>query len=223
MSMETLQVEKKIQMHSNLQDQLNWVAIQKKLFPAGIPKSHEWSNVEDILHVLNTIASISDNNQLFYPTGGADEIKSAFRSNEKGCIEIITNGHVEVMNPKRLIFNSLEEDMDWNFFRLELNPIEVSGVYGDIMDSCEELIEYESGKYISISFWGEDEVGEQLVPQSARLVTRHLRGSFVVFSESSSYNNPEMYDARHNTMNSTEFQNYIEKLAKSAKSDVQVY
>lgn len=53
-----------------------------------------------------------------------------------------------------------------------------------------------------------------LLPDSAKLVTRYLSGSFVFFSTRSHYNlDPGTYDGRHNKMDEKELRLYIAKHA----------
>lgn len=191
-----------------------WIDIQNKIFPTGIPKHCEWTKLEDIISVLNTIGSIDNSNHMFYPTGGGLDVESSKLSTETNCIEIFT-GLTDLLKPKRMTFESFSDPI-WNYFRIETYDLEPSGVYKEKDYPSEELTEIETGKYVNRSYWDEGEYQGQKLPKSARVLTRHLKGSFVIFAKSSYYNrNSSTYDARHNKMTSEEFREYIEKVIKN--------
>lgn len=189
----------------------SWIEIQNKIFPIGIPKHCEWTKLEDIISVLNTIGSVDNSNHMFYPTGGGLDMVSSKMSTEANCIEINT-GSTDILKPKRLLFESFNDPI-WNYFRIETSELEPTGIYEGKDYQSEELVEIETGKFISRSFWDEGEYQGQKFPQTARVLTRHLKGSFVIFAKSSYYNrHSSTYDARHNKMTSDEFRVYIENV-----------
>ncbi len=193
----------------------DWINIQMKIFPNGIPSHCEWTNLNDIVSILNVIGSIRNSNHMFYPTGGGLDIELSKLSTEQSCIEIFT-GLTDILKPKRLLFESIDANKDWNYFRIETSELEPTGVYGDKDYPSEELIEIEQGSYISRSFWDEGEYKGKKLPTHARVLTRHLRGSFVIFSKSSPYNlHSSTYDGRHNKMTSDEFLLYIKNVVKN--------
>ncbi len=192
----------------------SWIDIQNKIFPTDIPKNCEWTNLDDIINVLNVIGSINNSNHMFYPTGGGLDVKSSKKSTESNCIEIFT-GLTDILKPKRLLFESFDDPI-WNYFRIETSELEPTGVYKEKDYPSEELTEIETGKYINRSYWDEGEYQGQKLPKTARVLTRHLKGSFVIFAKSSYYNrNSSTYDARHNKMSAEEFRAYIEKTIKN--------
>lgn len=191
-----------------------WLEIQEKIFPSGTPKHHEWIIKEDIIKVLNTVGSLDNSNHMFYPTGGGLDIKSCSDSTENNCLEVYT-GLTDIIKPKRLLFESFEDSI-WNYFRLESIEMPASGVYEEQNYPNEELIELEPGHYISRSHWDGGEYQGEKLPDFARIVTRHLRGSFVIFAKASHYNHySNTYDARHDKMTSSEFRTYIEEVMKN--------
>jgi len=200
-------------MEFNEKNKQDWKAIQEKIFPIGIPKQCEWVDINDITSILNIISSIDNSNHMFYPTGGGIDIKSSSKSVEKNCIEIFS-GMTDVLKPKRLLFESFDEPI-WNYFRLEALELEATDIYEENMCQIEELIEIEPGKYISKSYWEEGKYNDEKLPKTARVVTRILKGDFVIFAKSSHYNrHSNTYDARHNNMSSEVFRLYIEKVMK---------
>ncbi|MFC0517342.1 hypothetical protein ACFFGT_24235 [Mucilaginibacter angelicae] len=191
----------------------NWISIQQSIFPLGIPAHCEWVDLNEMIRVLNKIGSINNINHMFYPTGGGLDLESAKLSEEKGCIELYT-GTADILKPAVLSFEGFKDPI-WNYFRIDTAELKSSGVYGESSDySNEELTEISPLKYVSRSYWDESEYEGKNLPKSARLVTRHLKGSFVIFSKGSFYNRKSStYDARHNKMTAKEFRNYIEKVS----------
>lgn len=193
-----------------------WIDIQNKIFPNGIPKHCEWRKLEDIISILNTIGSIKNSNHMFYPSGGGLDVISSNLSSEPNCIEIYT-GHTEILKPMKMTFESFEDPI-WNYFRIEILNLEPTGIYKEKYDDYEELVEIEPRKYINRSHWDIDEYKGQKLPKSARIIMRHFKGSFVIFAKSSYYNmDTSTYDARHNKMSSNEFRAYIENAIKKKK------
>lgn len=201
-----------------LRNHTEWTELQHKLFPTGAPSRATWTEIDSICTVLSEIANIPALNHMFYPTGGGNTITGASRAPESGMIELRSGGKMaEILKPAKLTYESFDLDSKWNYFRLEAAPIESTGVKGalDSDEIQESLTEISPGKYVSYSHWSDNEyMGQELAPV-ARPVSRYLKGSFVFFSTSSTYNqNPDTYDARHNEMNEDEFRSYIERNAK---------
>jgi hypothetical protein len=189
----------------------SWNTIQNRLFPAEIPVQYEWTDLEDIISVLNKISASADCNQMFFPSGGCGEIEFATSSKEEGCIEVFTD-QIELLKPRKLTFESFNLDPNWNYFRLDLHPLESSGVYYNDFADSEELIEIEPGKYVCRSYWEEKEEQGLLIPLNARLITRHFRGSFVIVSALSPYNCVCSYDAKHAQLNPLAFNTMMKKI-----------
>jgi hypothetical protein len=191
----------------------DWIGIQQKLFPSGLPEKCEWTDKNEIVNVLRTIGSIKNSNHMFYPRGGGLDVEGAGLSSEKDCIEIDTGGLIDILKPSRLIFHSFKnEEPQWNYFRLETLELKPSGIY-DNEDYDEELCELTSGEYISRAYWDEGKYNGKKLPSEARVITRHFGGSFVIFQKTSIYNrNSRTYDGRHNKMTDEEFRNYIQNV-----------
>lgn len=206
----------------------DWIEIQEKIFHTGLPERKEWNNRNEIVNVLKIIGSIRNSNHMFFPRGGGLDVEGADISVEDNCIEINTGGLIEILKPSRLIFHSFNADPQWNYFRIETLNLEPSGIYEDKdysdeenesspeenlsnFYSDEELCELSPGVYISSIYWDEGEYDGEKLPTSARVVTRHFKGSFVIFQKTSIYNrNSSTYDGRHNKMTDEEFRNYIQ-------------
>jgi len=123
----------------------------------------------------------------------------------------------ELLKPAKLTYESFGYDSYWNYFRLEVEPVEPSGVPGALGDDgiSEALIELAPGQYVNCDYYDSNYYLGQPLPDESRPVHRFLKGSFVFFSTRSTYNcEPSTYDARHNSMTEKEFRNYIERSAK---------
>ncbi|WP_306012967.1 MULTISPECIES: hypothetical protein [unclassified Allomuricauda] len=191
-----------------------WKFILEQVFPNGIPKFCEWTELSEIQKFLNKLGSYDNSNHLFYPSGGGLDLHGTSDSNEKNCIEIKTAGN-EIISPKSLTFNSFD-NLDWSYFRIELNEIPQTKVYDYYIEFGEELCELSPLNYVSRSHWDENEYNEEPLPQGARLVERRLKGSLVIFGKLSPYNShSSTYDGRHNKYSETEFRDYIENVKKN--------
>ncbi len=189
----------------------DWDNTLRKVFPKGIPNSCEWTKIEDIVSILNTIGSIDDTNYIFLPSGGVTDIKSAKLSSEIGCIEVYT-GTVNILKPKRLTFESFSNSL-WRYFRIETNELPASGVYENNDASFEEVVEVKQGRYIQLQYWDFDDFEGEKFPDTARPLTRHFEGSFLIFAQSSYFNRiHHISDPISNKMNEDEFRNFIKTL-----------
>lgn len=194
---------------------VEWTEIMQILFPLGPPQSSRWTNVDTICAILNKVAKIPSLNHMFYPGGGGNTMTNVAPASEDGFIEIHAMG-VYLVSPKQLTFESFSADSHWNYFRLESNvlpSIEYSDPDRDIYE--EAFTEIQPGEYgpyylLENSYYDR----EISLPKTARLVTRYIKGSFVIFSTRSPYNlETSTYDGRHNKMNEDEFRSYIERSA----------
>jgi len=196
----------------------DWIEIQEKIFPTGLPERCEWTDRNEIVNVLKAIGSVRNSNHMFYPRGGGLDVEGANISVEENCIEIDTGGLIDILKPARLIFHSFKAEHQWNYFRLETVELKPSGVYEAKDYSDEELCELSPENYVSRVYWDEGEYRGEKLPTSARVVTRHFKGSFVIFQKTSIYNkNSRTYDGRHNKMTDDEFRNYIQSAINHLK------
>lgn len=208
--------------HERNQEQ--WFEIQTKLFPTSIPKRVVWEDINDIIKVLKVVCTYDNLNHLFMPSGGGLDLEDVRVSHEDGCIELDFQ-LIDIVKPKRLLFESFGYDHEWNYFRLEADELEPSGVYE--VEKGEEPYEkthdreevtqiypgqYEDYNYLENSSYREQEDYEYESPKGMKHVTRWFRGSFVIFCKRSVYNrNPSTYDGRHNKMTTDEFRDYIQR------------
>lgn len=205
-------------------NQQQWFEIQTRLFPASIPTRVIWEDINDIIKVLKIVCSFEALNHLFFPDGGGLDLEDVRISHEAECIELDFQ-LIEIVKPKRLIFESFGFNPEWNYFRLETNELEPSGAnetkegdkpYNEKHDH--ELVtqvypgHYEHYQYLENSYYRAQDDPEYERPEGMRQVTRRFRGSFVIFNKRSVYNlTSSTYDGRHNTMTTDEFREYIQK------------
>lgn len=199
-----------------------WFEIQTKLFPTAFPKRVIWEKIEDIIKVLKTVSSYDSLNHMFFPGGGGLDLEDVRISTEDNCIELDFQ-IVDIVKPKRLLFESFDFDPEWNYFRLELNELKPAIVYetAEGEDPYEKRYDHEGvseiapGEYANYDLVENrdyyNEIGYE-IPDTARHVTRWFRGAFVIFNKRSVYNlTSSTYDGRHNVMSTDEFRDYIQR------------
>lgn len=205
-----------------------WKSILKEIFPNEMPARYKWTKRDDIIRILKKLGSIKGLNHTFFPSGGGLDLIGVNISTEPDCIELYFDGSVKIIKPDYLSFHSFgpeEKYLEWAYFRLETKTLKPTGIYKRNVDFIyEPLLEVSPGKYTNISYWeqgflGYDENGEEIeIPDTARLVTRYLEGSFVIFAKGSIYNQiNETYDARHNKVSNEEFEKHIAEVVKKLK------
>jgi serine/threonine-protein kinase len=190
---------------------IEWKDLQKQLFPSTMPQRVIWEDIDDIVYILNAIGSVTALNHMFYPSGGGMDLEGARLGSEDDTIELVIDvNYIDLIKPKRLIFENFGSDTLWNYFRIETEELSPTGIGGVYRDS-EELVEIEPMHYINRSHWDNNDYGGEKLPPSSRLVTRILKGDFVLFAKKSFYNHAtSTYDGRHNQLTTDEFRKYIE-------------
>lgn len=191
-----------------------WKYIQNTLFGKIIPDTAKWSNIDDIIMVLNLLGKMPNLNHMFIPSGGGQDFEYAERAEEEDCICIKSLGNV-ILKPKSLYAENIEKDYIWSYFRLELEELPPVSEQHNIQ-TYETLTEDVPGHYVSwiCGNYGYYEDDKPL-PKGYRTVQRYIKGSFVIFSKSSVYNDISgTYDARHSKMTTEQFRDYIFYLRK---------
>ncbi len=197
-----------------------WRYVQNLLFGKYIPDTCEWTDINDIVDVLNVLSRKTTFNHMFFPSGGGLDFEVAELASEKGFICIKALGYF-LVKPKLLRVENIGKDYIWSYFRLELyevDPIEDNYVSESL--PYQQLTEDVPGNYVS---WKCGNYGyyenDQPLPVDYRMVERYLRGSFVIFSKFSIYNEiSATYDARHDKMDTEEFRAYITVLREAHRS-----
>jgi hypothetical protein len=203
-------------------NKLQWIDIQKEFFPSNIPNRVVWEKAETIVNILKKLALTEDLCHVFIPTGGGSDLIGAYLSYEENCIEL-DFGHTLICKPRRLVFESFDNDEEWNYFRLECDKLETSSYYQDSLDR-ETLTELKPLLYTDANCYEYNDFDGKRMPKNARLVDRILyECSFVIFRKTSTYNKvPATYDARHNKMTTDRFRSYIEDAVKALAGNKQI-
>ncbi len=98
-----------------------WKFIQNTLFGKIVPDSAKWSNIDDIITVLNFLGRMPNINHMFVPVVVA-KILNLQKQQEKR-VYLYKMGNV-IIKPKCLYAENIEKDYIWSYFRLELDELE---------------------------------------------------------------------------------------------------
>jgi len=189
---------------------LHWQSIQEKVFPAIVPTRVIWEDINDIVEVLKLISPFDGLNHMLYPDGGGLNLVGCQLGNEHHTIELLTGGAPDLVCPKRLIFENFGSEADWNYFRLEADNLEPTGI-GSVYKDTEEVLELAPLHYVGAYYWYEGEYHEEKLPSTARLIRRFLKGSFLIVQRTSPYNGFDMYNGLHNRMTTGKFRKYVKQ------------
>jgi hypothetical protein len=183
-------------------------------FQDGKVKRCQWSNPQEIIAILNTFGGRGFNH-MFLPSGGGLDLWGCNASHEPGCIELDSDGLIDICKPKILYYEPVVGKLNLSYFRLETGNLAPSGVYPSLYDLVhEEVTELTPGKYVSRSVFDYGEYDGKPLPSEARCLTRYFNGAFVIFCKTSLYNKiSATYDGRHNKMSADEFLKYVSGLA----------
>ena len=192
---------------------IQWQEIQEQLFPTIIPTHAEWKNVEDIVNVLRLLGKYDSLNHMFFPDSGGLDLTNATISYESDCIELICGELIYIVKPKKLSFEFINDEAEWNYFLLEtenLKPI----VQQEQDEYSEEIYETSPAQYISLEEF-ENMPKTDIDRIKPRQICRYLKGSFVFFHKDSIYNKEvSKYGGEHDKMTSGDFHDAIVKYAQ---------
>jgi serine/threonine-protein kinase len=196
-----------------IRNPIQWKEISKTLFYNVCPKRAIWQDLNDIVNALNEACKYKNLNHLIFPeSGGLDLIKAQI-SIEPECIELEFDGSIGIVKPKRLIFESFKEDTQWNYFRMETDRMDSIAPYTPKEAFKESVVEIKLGIYTDIDCHIYNDFNGGELPDSSRIITRFLRGDFVLFQKTSIYNKmPVTYSGLHNKCSTDDFRIIIEKL-----------
>lgn len=199
----------------HIQNEKEWVGIQKRIFPELSPSRAVWDTYYEIESAL---AHLSRPNLLhcYLPRGGGLDLESAKESYENGLLELNMNGLTYLVKPKELHFERFPEMENMSYLRMIVGEIKPTGKSEAVSEDIEEVTELYPLEYEDYTSWQSNctESGEDL-PKSARRVSRILKGDLCFFSKSSIYNQlPATYDGRHSTMSPLDFRRYIRDFIK---------
>ncbi|WP_153556474.1 hypothetical protein [Roseimaritima sediminicola] len=200
-----------------------WEQMIANIFPVAMPSSASWTCHQDMVAVLNHVGATKDLNHLFFPRGGGLDLTGASISLDSGCIDLNFGRGASIAKANRLSCEIFPDNMEFSYFRIDCDDLAPSGVCDELAFDHEELVQLDDGTYLDRSLWdrgymSHDPDGNEIpFPGTARIVTRHIKGSFVIFCKASAYNaDSSTYDGRHSKMSAPDFRTYIEKSASPA-------
>ena len=129
---------------------VQWQEVQERLFPTSVPTHAEWSCPNDIVNVLRLLGQYESQNHTFFPDGGGMDITDANLSYETGCIEFHCDELIYIVKPKKLSFEFINDEVEWNYFSLETEPMEAVMPDHPIEFYSEELCEMSPLDYQSL-------------------------------------------------------------------------
>lgn len=196
---------------------VQWQEVQELLFPTSVPTHAEWINLNDIVNVLRLLGQYQSQNHTFFPDGGGMDITNANLSYETGCIEFHCDELIYIVKPKRLSFEFINDEVEWNYFSLEIEPMEAITSDLPVDFYSEELCEISPLDYQSLDILNNmtKDVFDRIHP---RHIIRYLHGSFVMFHKDSIYNHYiSKYKGEHDKMGLQKFREIICELAEKHK------
>ncbi|SCY42040.1 Serine/threonine protein kinase [Lysinibacillus sp. TC-37] len=191
---------------------VEWDFILKEISPSDAD-SITWSRLNSINTVLNSVSKLKSLNHTFLPGGGGLDLQGSELSLQKGFLELNLDGSIRIIKPKNLKLETFE-DSQWNFFFLESEPINPSGIYDFEENRFEEyLLEISPGEYINPYHKNYGTYNGKVLPSSTREIFLGLRGNYVIFPKHSFYNlNMNSYGAYQTKYNTSEkFRNFIQE------------
>ncbi|UOA27130.1 protein kinase [Pseudosulfitobacter sp. DSM 107133] len=201
-----------------LQNAYEWREFAEKFFPLQSPNEATWTGPDAIITVLSEIAKVPGLNHMFFPDGGGMTLKAVRRAAEPDFIDLDTDFAV-LLKPAKLTYVSFGFDPNWDYLRLEIEPVNATGHYpvkpGDYVEHLSELL---PGQYAHPDVYEYRFDRGRELPVGSRAVVRYLKGAMVFFSTSSPYNqNSATYDARHEKMSEAEFKAYMGRGARESR------
>lgn len=195
-----------------------WKFLTKQLFGKYVPKTSEWTNIDEIVDILNVVGSVRAYNHMFFSGEGGLDFHTAELANEEGCIYLYDElGRCHLVKPKALFYETFGEYYHWNYFLLELNELDQQLKESNGLE-YEVLVEDFPSHYVD----GKDYIygvydytsGEPL-PKESKLVYRYMRGKLLITMKLGPYNRiSDTYDGRHGQCSHLKFREYIEELIK---------
>ena len=198
-----------------------WNTILHSIFGEVIPAEYRWTNKEEIITVLNKIASGKSNNYTFFADGGGLTLKGADQSNEDGCIEFdFDSAYLSKVNSLDFMAVGTDSACSNSYFRIATANLKPAQVYesDEIPTYHEHVLELTPLNYIDGKYWDLGEYHGEDHPTSARPLTRILKGDLVIFSKSSVYNQiTNTDDGRHDKMDAETFKQYVSEIYRAYK------
>ena len=214
---ETLVQWYEITENNSAKEESSWGFLQKLLFGYAVPEVACWSDLDDIINILNIIGSSPTSNHMMLPGGGGYDFVCAEKATESGCMLIHDDISFEVpsvVKPARLYCVSYPNDWRWNFFYLQLERL--SPIEAETQAKHEYLVEDTPGHYVTgenAQYGVYDYDPGEPYPEGYRIVNRYYEGSFLFVMKFGPYNSVHStYDGRHSRMEFIQFHSHVNKL-----------
>jgi len=185
------------------------------------PETVVWSNIEEIVKVLDLVSQTESFNHMFLPSGGGLDLRGCRLSRKQGFIEMNADGYITLVKPKRL-YMEIFGDHQWNYFLLETEQIPPCGLYeydntDDVYEEC--VLEIEPDVYIEPYHLNYGTYNGNKLPEYTRKIYIGLKGNYVIFPKDSYYNlNMKSYNALQTKYETPlKFKTFIEKTIKFLK------
>lgn len=195
------------------QNLIQWQEVQEQLFPSYVPSHAEWTDLDDMISVLNLLGQYDSLNHLFFPDEGGFDLTGASSSYEQDCIELHFGELVYIIKPKRLLYEYVDKTCEWNYFYIDIE--EMNAISQDLSPTCcsEELCEVAPKEYHPLELFNEMPLNDfrRIKP---RHIVRYLKGSMVAFHKDSIYNGMiSKYKGEHSNYTADGFRQLIASLA----------
>lgn len=186
-----------------LRNVYEWEDALSKIFPVSIPISCSWEKPEAIIQVLKILFERYDNlNHAFYPRGGGMDFDKVDIYEQDDELLLINND--VILKPRVLIFESMN-NLDWSYFRLEVEEIEP--IYERNVNEFEErLFILPNGGYSGNET---DETFES---------SRFIKGSFLITKKTSKINELSGHysacSGLHNKYSNSDYKEVLNEIMK---------
>ena len=195
-----------------------WKTFYKSLPQGFIPDTQVWYTIDSISKILKHVCKYSQYNHLHFPDFGGHDLKNIHSAHEQDCICLTLGGYYYILKPKALYLENFSNNSLWNYFILELDVLDAITNQNEYQ---EELVEDCTGNYIvcpDAHYGVYDYDSGKKLPQNSRLITRFLKGNFLLVSKASVYNqNIADYNGGHSKLTLMEFRKKMEQCIEVSK------
>ena len=198
------------------QQESNWRFLSKYLFYGNGPQRCVWADIKEIQKVLNLLSILPLYSHIFFPDNGWAEFKKVDLGSESSTLDIYTSLGIYRIKLGKLHYESFPQSC-WNYFLLDAEPM--SPEVGTEVDEYFERVVEDVPKHfvsaIDATYGVYSYDGGKKLPSESKLLTRCLKGKFLILMKYGPYNMlSQADDGRHNNCSNDEFRSYIEYLQK---------
>lgn len=207
-----------------------WLEAIRQIAGPVPPHTSIWRDLDSIMSALLPFAGA--NNHLFFPQGGGYDICGVRPGTEPDTIEfVVQNGIASLVKPRSLTLEYVATQPAESFLIVELEPLELSGIYGADPDvprrRQEELVELAAGDYAERWTWDagyveHDGDGREVpLPADARVLKRILDGRMMLVNKIGVWSSVGAhYDGRHDRLTNQQIRDLIEQAVSGGSGSV---